>query len=547
MAVRADASGDFLTRTTVLPPIASFTVMGWFYITTRVAWGALIWIGGATYGNAYSWSLDATGNSFSLWNVAADNTGAATPATGTWFHGALVCDGTGAGNLRTYVNGVLAQSIAGNASAAAGNIRLLGDIATPSQFFNGRVDNPKVFNVALTAAEILNEMQSIVPSRLANCVGWSPTFPGATERLLDLSGAGVNWTAGGTLTDEDPPPVSWRGKKQLISFVSAGAPAALNSDASTPATQGRIEGSASAAAIDAATTSGAAPGGRVEGTSSSAALDAASASGVATQGQPQGSAASNTSDLASGSGGTSPQGSGAAATIIAASASGAVSPQGSADASSVASRTADASSSPVIVAGSAASASIDTADASTTPNAVAGSAASVAPIVAAASAVSEGAPVASSATTSPITSSASSTPIAVRGDASASAFLAVTADASGAASAPLVQGSADATLGEIAPEPPPPSGGGGGYVAFPSQRDRAERQLEPIDAEASGSVLVFGSAEATVVPLPLRVEPPQLTGFVPVAPVLVGAGVDEWTAEWTADDDFAALFALMES
>jgi hypothetical protein len=34
MAVRFDASGDYLRRTTNLPPIAGFTVMGWFKITT---------------------------------------------------------------------------------------------------------------------------------------------------------------------------------------------------------------------------------------------------------------------------------------------------------------------------------------------------------------------------------------------------------------------------------------------------------------------------------------------------------------------------------
>jgi hypothetical protein len=101
----------------------------------------------------------------------------------------------------------------------------------------------------------------------------------------------------------------------------------------------------------------------------------------------------------------------------------------------------------------------------------------------------------------------------------------------------------DATIAAAgtAPEPPIPSGGGG--FSFRPARKAAEREdeQEPIVRLIEGHTSGTSRSECRLIVVSPPLPPAQLTHDA--HPVLVGAGA----GEWTADDDFAALFALMES
>jgi Ca2+-binding RTX toxin-like protein len=78
-----------------------------------------------------------------------------TPAipAGAWTHLATTYDGA---NLRIYVNGALAatRGLTGAIAVGVGPLRIGGNNAFPGEFFKGLIDEVKVYNRALSAAEI---------------------------------------------------------------------------------------------------------------------------------------------------------------------------------------------------------------------------------------------------------------------------------------------------------------------------------------------------------------------------------------------------------
>ena len=76
-------------------------------------------------------------------------TSTAAIALNTWSHIAVVRSGSGTGNLKIYINGVLAATSAGAVtqnlgSTGAGNIGKASDVS--GQFFNGYISNPRIVN-----------------------------------------------------------------------------------------------------------------------------------------------------------------------------------------------------------------------------------------------------------------------------------------------------------------------------------------------------------------------------------------------------------------
>ena len=73
-----------------------------------------------------------------------------------WSHLSIVFDGSQA---RFYVNGTLVAtvSLAATLTARSGSLRLGADINT-QQFFKGSLDEVRVYNRALSAAEIQTDM-----------------------------------------------------------------------------------------------------------------------------------------------------------------------------------------------------------------------------------------------------------------------------------------------------------------------------------------------------------------------------------------------------
>lgn len=157
----------------------------------------------ATISNTNTWLAYASVGGAST----AQNAGTVTQ--GTWYHIALVR--SSATDLRLYVDGTQVPStVTRNVSSrsAATDMRMgsspWGD---QSDHINGRIAAVKIWTAALTQNEIAQEMQTIRPQRFANLYSWLPLL--THTDIADYSGNGHSWTAEGTLSTEDNPPVSW--------------------------------------------------------------------------------------------------------------------------------------------------------------------------------------------------------------------------------------------------------------------------------------------------------------------------------------------------
>lgn len=212
MSVRFDAGTDGLSRTANVPNYnGTYTAMGWFWLASDRNDACTLFYLGTNDILAYDYLYtDVDGVTFSV--SASGNVAHGTAlALTTWYHLALVRES--ASSLKGYLNGVVDCSQATNVGTSRTAVERLDAGALVSlpgiQPLDGRVAGIKVWDTALTLAEIQQEMHTLRPQRYANLNLWSPCFPGSGERTRDYSGNGRTWTEAGTLTDEDPPPVSY--------------------------------------------------------------------------------------------------------------------------------------------------------------------------------------------------------------------------------------------------------------------------------------------------------------------------------------------------
>lgn len=217
MAILFDASTDVILRTANIPVMngGPYTVGFWFYLVTAPT-------GGDPYQSLFcinsSSDYDQVGLQLSGANtrlyVAVDNgsyfetLGSTNISTNTWYYVELVRSSTT--SLIAYLNGV-SEATQTNAASTQTSNRM--DFGVHPQFssddFKGRIAAIKIWDGALSAEERANERWTYQPARYSNLNLWSPCFAGSGERTRDYSGNGRDWTAGGTLTDADGPPLRW--------------------------------------------------------------------------------------------------------------------------------------------------------------------------------------------------------------------------------------------------------------------------------------------------------------------------------------------------
>jgi len=214
LAIRFDTAGEGLTITTSpLNYNADYTIAGWFRMATDTnAFTTLIGLfdsGGSQY-DALETAADGTTLHVIANRTSSADTSVGALTVGTWYYIALVRSSTSvAGYIITEAGGVTTASatLATGGNAVANN--RIGQWSDASELFNGRVAQLKAWTAALTQAELLNEMRTVRPQRLANLRAYWPCLPVVTEALRDYSGNGHPWTAAGTISYEDDPPVPW--------------------------------------------------------------------------------------------------------------------------------------------------------------------------------------------------------------------------------------------------------------------------------------------------------------------------------------------------
>lgn len=130
--------------------------------------------------------------------------GSAIPA-GTWTHLAATFDGS---NLRLYKNGILATSQPVNATipASTGALRIGGNSIWSSEHFNGKIDDVRIYNRALGAAEVAKDMNTPangeavpVPVTLSGLVVTPSTLVGGTAASASVTLTGAAPTGGATV------------------------------------------------------------------------------------------------------------------------------------------------------------------------------------------------------------------------------------------------------------------------------------------------------------------------------------------------------------
>lgn len=215
MSIRFDASGDYLKRTTSLPSDTAFTMMALVYqVSQRSDWSYFLGIAdglvSASFEKAIGWS---NGDTLQIYGGNGFDFGA-TPSVGKWFWAALTCSGEGADSLKGYwryllpSDGTTVDTVQIASTAITEVVMYFGNDSY-DEWCDIRMACTKVWDAALTQAELELEMARMLPVRYANLHAWYPMFPGATERLVDYFSAGKTLTAVGTLTDEAGPPVGW--------------------------------------------------------------------------------------------------------------------------------------------------------------------------------------------------------------------------------------------------------------------------------------------------------------------------------------------------
>lgn len=244
MSIRFDGDTDYIYRSF---SDTDFTIMAWVYPiggsgSYRVA------VGFPDFGDFPNMASNSDNTKWELGDNSTDNVGTQAYTVNTWQHLAWTRTGT---THKLYVNGVLSWSGTWATTWGTGNLKI-GQL-NASYWMSGRVAHIKIYTAVLSLAEIQAEKERVLPKRTANLWNWSITNPVSTERLLDYSGNGNNWTAAGTLTDEDQPPVSWGAPVLTYSPIlvvddgaMSGTAAAVGGTNSTLTGDGALAGTAAA-------------------------------------------------------------------------------------------------------------------------------------------------------------------------------------------------------------------------------------------------------------------------------------------------------------
>jgi hypothetical protein len=125
----------------------------------------------------------------------------------TWSHVAATYDGA---TLRLFLNGfqVAAQAVTGSMSTSTGPLRLGGNSIRNNEFYRGRIDDVRIYNRALSQAEIQSDMNTpVAPSDItppvvtiadpANGAAVSGTFTVTVSAADDVGVAGVQFFVDG--------------------------------------------------------------------------------------------------------------------------------------------------------------------------------------------------------------------------------------------------------------------------------------------------------------------------------------------------------------
>lgn len=217
MAVRTDASADYVGRSASLPSPVAVTMCGWAdMVVDRGNFSSLCCLTASPRTNGQlCLQTDATGNDVNLWydsgSIAVTELATGySAAVGVPFFWALTCEGTSSNQVKAYfrTRGSNTFNVAFTGSTGLGAtftpVLMRFGNADTSEFWNGRLWNIKVWDRALSSKELLAEsfyQRVLYPSSLH----LHYLLRGAVSPIddtYDYSGNGRTATFNGALTTE---------------------------------------------------------------------------------------------------------------------------------------------------------------------------------------------------------------------------------------------------------------------------------------------------------------------------------------------------------
>jgi hypothetical protein len=160
-----DGSNDYVSMGNVLNQTSSFTVAAWIYPHDITTSGQRIVVKDSS-SDGWALSLGDGGSNTvrffirDLSEIILDSTNIIQ--TNAWQHIVGVYDAT-AGTKKLYINGSLnagSTGLTGAPVSNTANFGIGGNPDTTANFFDGNIDNVKIYEKALTAAEVMNEYKT---------------------------------------------------------------------------------------------------------------------------------------------------------------------------------------------------------------------------------------------------------------------------------------------------------------------------------------------------------------------------------------------------
>lgn len=230
-ALRFDGADDYVALGDVLDAgTASQTVEAWFHKTTAsTAFMKLVNKGLTVFGTpqnaGYHLRVRDGVLEFGVHDGANFYTAqTAEPATNAWHHVAGVLD-RAAGRVRLYLDGVqVATTAVSSLGSLDTNIPLAvgvldrGAFGARSEFFQGQIDEVRIWTVARSAAEIASSMGRQLAGTETGLAGYWRFDEAAGTAAADLSGNGRHGTLGGGTAAARP------------AWVASGAPVAADTE-----------------------------------------------------------------------------------------------------------------------------------------------------------------------------------------------------------------------------------------------------------------------------------------------------------------------------
>lgn len=224
MAIRFDVNTDRVVRTaSILNYNNPYTITFMFYATSQIGnntYSCLASINTNSSSTNYDYigfrrSGGPTSTNFVLTVSNTQVVGGTAVNINQWYRVTVIR--VSATSLQLYLDGTLHLTNTTNVTGrtAASRMEMGGFTTGNLDFFDGRIAGVKIWTADL-GSQRLNERYRYTPVNWANLHMFTPMLPGITERLRDYSNNGFNWTAGGTLTDEGGPPLTWGGRSALI-------------------------------------------------------------------------------------------------------------------------------------------------------------------------------------------------------------------------------------------------------------------------------------------------------------------------------------------